>query len=58
MQCSTCHGRHFLPTISGIAPCPECQGAGAAHCCDGLACQPGEDEFMVEANGDGKTVAA
>jgi len=58
MQCPTCHGRHFIQSSIGVLPCPECQGAGALHCCDGLACQPGEDDFMERSAGDGEAVAA
>ena len=33
MICEACHGRGGIP---GIMVCPECQGSGLQHCCEGL----------------------
>jgi hypothetical protein len=29
MICETCHG------LPGFPPCPECDGSGRTHCCEG-----------------------
>lgn len=36
MLCPRCYGKHVVLSGSGWMPCPECAGAGALHCCDGL----------------------
>ena len=35
MRCEICHGTGKL-----LLPCPDCDGSGIAHCCDGLRAQP------------------
>jgi len=32
-------GRGYA-VIADMIPCPDCGGAGIAHCCDGLCAQP------------------
>jgi hypothetical protein len=44
MLCPICHGRHFILESGRPLPCPECQGFGEVHCCDGLAEQPDSPE--------------
>jgi hypothetical protein len=41
MLCPVCYGRHFVLVEGRQVPCPECQGFGELHCCDGLTEQPG-----------------
>jgi DnaJ-class molecular chaperone len=55
MRCDACHGEGKLkqrvsegpgtgadlPNLE--LPCPECNGSGFAHCCDGICAQP-EDQ--------------
>ena len=41
MLCPRCYGKHVIQVRGAWAPCPECGGAGALHCCDGLR-DPGE----------------
>jgi RecJ-like exonuclease len=55
MRCESCHGtgrdfseRARTQASEGNAaeltaaerPCPDCQGSGIAHCCDGMCEQP------------------
>ena len=40
MLCHVCHGRHFIIVDGRQVPCPECEGFGELHCCDGLTEQP------------------
>lgn len=48
MRCERCQGSGVIPTRSGVAGyagafqlvCPDCQGCGIGHCCDGLREQP------------------
>ena len=39
MLCPNCHGQHFISSQNEWVPCPECNGAGEIHCCDGLQMQ-------------------
>jgi hypothetical protein len=40
MLCPRCHGTHVIVVNGRPQPCPECQGMGEIHCCDGLIEQP------------------
>jgi hypothetical protein len=40
MLCPRCHGTHVILVNGQRLPCPECQGVGQIHCCDGLTEQP------------------
>lgn len=40
MLCPRCHGTHLILENRQPIPCPECQGMGEIHCCDGLQEQP------------------
>ncbi|HJZ59513.1 MAG TPA: hypothetical protein VKE74_31505 [Gemmataceae bacterium] len=40
MLCPRCHGMHVILVNGQRVPCPECQGMGEIHCCDGLTEQP------------------
>ena len=39
MLCPRCHGTHVVLVNGQQEPCPECQGMGEIHCCDGLTAQ-------------------
>lgn len=39
MLCPHCYGTHFLIENGRRVPCPECNGIGSLHCCDGMQCQ-------------------
>src|SRR5262245_38238194 len=54
MLCPHCHGRRTITDKGPPAPCPECEGRGEIHCCEGLQSQPQtqstpEPSFPVEA---------
>ena len=53
MLCPRCHGTHVIVEAGQPRPCPECQGMGEIHCCDGLTEQPdaSTDEPSEPANG-------
>lgn len=49
MRCDRCKGsgcgpREWLSVMGGVmwqvGPCPDCNGSGISHCCDGLCAQP------------------
>lgn len=40
MVCPLCFGRHLLAVQGRVVPCPECEGHGEIHCCEGLQEQP------------------
>ena len=40
MLCPICHGRRLFLFQGQLVPCPECEGHGEIHCCDGLQEQP------------------
>ena len=40
MLCEHCHGQRIVTDAKGAHPCPECDGRGETHCCDGLQEQP------------------
>ncbi|MBI1831759.1 MAG: hypothetical protein HYR84_09950 [Planctomycetes bacterium] len=42
MLCPLCHGRRLFYVNGQLVPCPECEGHGEIHCCDGLQEQPEE----------------
>jgi hypothetical protein len=42
MTCPLCHGRRLFSYQGQLLPCPECEGRGEIHCCDGLQEQPEE----------------
>lgn len=58
MRCETCKGQgsRLIPIkhplsdampgiyVGNAAPCPDCNGSGVAHCCDGLKEQPDGDD--------------
>jgi hypothetical protein len=58
MRCDTCHGSGRISAAhsqvtggetamapAGLTelPCPDCDGCGIAHCCDGICEQPGRE---------------
>ena len=48
MLCPVCYGRHFILVQGRQVPCPECQGFGELHCCDGLTEQPDSGDTLHE----------
>lgn len=40
MLCPLCYGKRLLIVNGQVLPCPECQGQGEMHCCEGLQEQP------------------
>ena len=47
MRCERCQGLGWvieLGDMIGGKPCPECNGGGIAHCCDGLREQPENED--------------
>jgi hypothetical protein len=36
MLCPLCHGHRLFFYQGQLLPCPECEGQGEIHCCDGL----------------------
>jgi len=59
MQCELCHGSGKIRVSHGLLHgggeplwlfsgrvdvCPDCNGSGIAHCCDGLVEQPRQDK--------------
>ncbi len=44
MLCPRCHGIREILVDDQPLPCPECEGRGEIHCCEGLQAQPGEEE--------------
>lgn len=42
MICPLCNGRRLFFFQGQLVPCPECDGQGEIHCCDGLREQPEE----------------
>ena len=40
MLCPLCHGHRLFYYQGQLLPCPECEGQGEIHCCDGLQEQP------------------
>jgi DnaJ-class molecular chaperone len=55
MRCETCHGTGYrcearmipgtqTPAYYLNQPCPDCNGTGEAHCCDGIVEQPQPDK--------------
>jgi hypothetical protein len=36
MLCPVCHGTKLRKEATAITPCPECEGRGEIHCCEGL----------------------
>ena len=40
MLCPICVGHRLFYYQGVYLPCPECEGHGALHCCDGLQAQP------------------
>jgi hypothetical protein len=53
MNCERCQGsrevRVYAATIGWTTlPCPDCNGCGKAHCCDGLREQPANDDHPSE----------
>lgn len=45
MLCPLCHGHRLFSYQGQLLPCPECEGHGEIHCCDGLQEQPDESEL-------------
>ena len=54
MLCPLGHGRRLFYFQGQLIPCPECEGHGEIHCCDGLPEQSGENYESVS----GKTVTS
>jgi hypothetical protein len=44
MLCPRCHGTHVILVNGSRLPCPDCQGVGEIHCCDGLQEQPDAEQ--------------
>jgi len=44
MLCPTCHGHRLFYYQGQLVPCPECEGQGQIHCCDGLQEQADDAE--------------
>jgi len=40
MLCPTCFGHRLFYFQGRYLPCPDCEGHGEIHCCDGLQEQP------------------
>ena len=67
MRCDTCHGSGRIAAANSQAlgaekaapaglselPCPDCDGCGIAHCCDGICEQPGREGAAGGRAGDG-----
>jgi hypothetical protein len=49
MLCPICFGRRLFYLNGQLLPCPECEGHGEVHCCDGLQAQP-EEQAPQQAN--------
>lgn len=49
MLCPLCHGHRFFFYHGQLVPCPECEGQGEIHCCDGLQEQPEQDALKAKA---------
>src|SRR6476661_2044071 len=43
MLCMKCHGTRTIQVEGKAVPCPECEGRGEIHCCEGLVTQPEAD---------------
>lgn len=60
MVCEFCHGtgKILVPRMNiamGYDPCPECNGTGLQHCCEGLCEQPDDwPDNPVEADTFGR----
>jgi DnaJ-class molecular chaperone len=55
MLCPTCHGRRLFYFQGQLVPCPDCEGQGTIHCCDGLqeqTDQPASPADEDESNDD------
>lgn len=48
MLCPLCHGHRLFFYQGQLVPCPECEGQGEIHCCDGLQEQPGDESGTDE----------
>jgi hypothetical protein len=46
MLCPICFGHRLFFFQGHLLPCPECEGFGEIHCCDGLQAQPFEEELL------------
>lgn len=46
MICPLCHGHRLFLVHGQLVPCPECEGHGEIHCCDGLQEQADESEKL------------
>jgi DnaJ-class molecular chaperone len=65
MRCEACHGLGFKLKREKFGdmkwvrvsetPCPECNGSGVAHCCEGLICnEPIPQEITQKVTDMGK----
>ena len=52
MLCPTCHGRRLFYFQGQLVPCPDCEGQGEIHCCDGLQEQADEGETKSDAGSE------
>jgi hypothetical protein len=48
MLCPLCNGRRLFFFQGQLIPCPECEGQGEIHCCDGLQEQTGDSDTPAE----------
>lgn len=62
MRCGRCEGTGRIAEVKRLRrsdewmqgpwmPCPDCNGSGQAHCCDGLCAQPEENGFAAALTG-------
>jgi DnaJ-class molecular chaperone len=59
MICPACQGKGFIlpafarkkdgaPVGTASTPCPECNGSGVVHCCEGDQAQPEQPEKAAQ----------
>ena len=54
MLCPLCNGRRLFFFQGQLIPCPECDGQGEIHCCDGLQEQTSESATQTADSGAGR----
>ncbi len=56
MLCPLCNGRRLFFFQGQLVPCPECDGQGEIHCCDGLQEQTNDAPDTDACTDDGPEV--